>query len=88
MLRNEDDINRDINKKLQLINNLLNHTYEILKLFEPIMTRIAEMDEAKKYKNNGVFKRAGYIFNEISQICRKIEDNSFPSNTFLENLGN
>lgn len=78
----------DINKKLQLVKKLLNHTYDILKLFYPLMEEMVKMDETKKYRNNGMFERAGYLFGEISHICKQIENNPNPSNTFLENLGN
>ena len=78
----------DINKKLLLVKKLLNHTYDILKLFRPLMEEMVKMEEAKKYKNIGMFEKAGYLFGEISHICNEIENGSIPSNTFLESLGN
>jgi len=88
MLVNEDKINKDINNKIQLVKKVLDDVYEILKLFGPLMTRMFELEEAKKYKSDGTFEKAAFLFGEISQHCKEIEGISIPSNSFLENLGN
>ncbi|MFX1420056.1 MAG: hypothetical protein ACFE9N_14150 [Promethearchaeota archaeon] len=78
----------DINKKIKLTNKILNHVYEILTLFKPLMDKMIKMEESKGFKENGTFNRAAYLFGEISDLCKEIENNSLPTNTFLENLGN
>jgi len=87
MLTN-NEINKDINKKIQLVKKVLDDVYEILKLFGPLMTQMLELEEAKKYKKDGTFEKAAFLFGEISQHCKEIEGISIPSNSFLENLGN
>ena len=84
MLKEEDDIN----KKIILVKNILNHIYEILKLFKPLMDKVIKMEEAKEFKKNGNFDRAAFLFGEISDLCKEIEKNSSPASNFLENLGN
>jgi len=84
MLIREDDIN----KKIILTKEILNHIYEILTLFKPLMNKMIKMEEAKEFKKNGTFNRAAFLFGEISNLCKEIEDSSLPSNTFIENLGN
>lgn len=78
----------DINKKLQLVRMILNHVYEILLLFRPLLDKMTKLDEAKKYMDDGTFKKAASLFGKVSNICNEIDNNSLPSNTFLENLGN
>ena len=78
----------DINKKILLVKTILNHIYEILTLFKPLMDRMIKMDEAKEFKKNGTFDRAASLFGEISDLCKEIENESSPESTFLENLGN
>ncbi len=77
----------DINKKLLLVKQLLNHTYDILKLFKPLMEEMLKIEEAKKGKNIMMYEKAGYLFGEISHICKEIETVSIPSKTLLEKLG-
>ncbi len=84
MLSKEDDINN----KIKLTNDILNHVYEILTLFKPLMDKMIEMEESKEFKKNGTFDRAAYLFGKISDLCKEIESSSTPKNTFLENLGN
>ena len=84
MLAKEDEIN----KKILLIKNILNHVYEILTLFKPLMDKMIKMEEAKEFKKNGTFNRAAFLFGEISDLCKEIENGSSPPSTFLENLGN
>ena len=84
MLSKEDEIN----KKIVLVKNILNHIYEILTLFKPLMDKLIKMEEANDFKKDGTFDRAAYLFGEISDLCKEIESNSTPSSTFLENLGN
>jgi hypothetical protein len=78
----------DINNKIRLTKEILNHIYEILTLFKPLMDKMIKMEESKEFKNNGTFDRAARLFGEISELCKEIETNSLPSNTFLETLGN
>lgn len=78
----------EINKKIKLTNDILNHVYEILTLFKPIMNKMIKMEEAKEFKKNGTFNKAAFLFGQISDLCKEIENISSPSNTFLENLGN
>ena len=47
-----------------------------------------KLDEAKKYMDDGTFKKAASLFGKVSNICNEIDNNPLPSNTFLENLGN
>lgn len=84
MLTKEDDIN----KKIQIVKDILDNVYEILTLFKPLMDKMLKMDEANQYKVNGTFKRAASLFGEISDLCKEIENNSLPPDTFLENLRN
>ena len=84
MLTKEDDIN----KKIQIIKDILDNVYEILTLFKPLMDKMLKMDEAKQYKIDGTFERAASLFGEISDLCKEIENNSLPPDAFLENLGN
>ncbi|MHA2182082.1 MAG: hypothetical protein ACXAAH_11740 [Promethearchaeota archaeon] len=84
MLTKEDDIN----KKIQIVKDILDNVYEILSLFKPLMDKMLKMDDAHQYKVNGTFKRAATLFGEISDLCKEIENNSLPPNTFLESSGN
>ncbi len=84
MLSKEDEINN----KIKLTKEILNHIYEILTLFRPLMDKMIKMEEANEFKKNGTFDRAAYLFGEISDLCKEIETISTPSGTFLENLGN
>jgi hypothetical protein len=52
------------------------------------MARMLELDEAKKFKKNGTFEKAAFLFGEISEICKEIEGTPLTSNLFLDNLGN
>lgn len=84
MLTKEDDIN----KKIQLTKKILDNVYEILEIFKPLLSKMIKMPEAKDYKENGTFEKAALLFGNISDLCEEIEDSSFPSKTFLTNLGN
>lgn len=84
MLTKEDEIN----KKIKLTTEILNHVFEILTLFKPMMNKIIKMEEAKEFEKNGTFNRAALLFGQISDLCKKIENISLPSGTFLEDLGN
>ena len=84
MLSKEDEINN----KIKLTKDILNHVYEILTLFKPLMDKMIKMEEAKEFKEDGTFERAAYLFGEISDLCKEIENSYPPSSTFLENLGN
>jgi hypothetical protein len=84
MLTKEDDINN----KIRLTKEILKHVYEILTLFKPLMDKMIKMEEAKEFKKDGTFNKAAYLFGEISDLCKEIENKSSPSNTFLENLSN
>jgi len=78
----------EINKKILLVKDILNHIYEILTLFKPLMDRMIKMEEAKEFKKNGTFDRAAFLFGEISDLCKEIENSSPPASNFLGNLGN
>ena len=52
------------------------------------MDKMIKMEEAKEFKKNGTFNRAAFLFGEISDLCKEIENGSSPPSTFLENLGN
>jgi len=78
----------DINKKIQITNTILNHVYEILTLFKPLMDKMLKMDQATEFNNNGTLNKAALLFGEISDLCKEIENTSSPSDQFLENLGN
>lgn len=84
MLTKEDEIN----KKIQLTKKILDNVYEILELFKPLLSKLVKMPEAEDYKKNGDFEKAALLFGNISNLCEKIEDKSFPSMAFLEGLGN
>ncbi|MFX0137500.1 MAG: hypothetical protein ACFFDN_27930 [Candidatus Hodarchaeota archaeon] len=78
----------DINKKIQITKTILNHVYEILTLFKPLMDKMLKMDEAIEFRNNGTLDKAAFLFGEISDLCKEIENTTSPSDQFLENLGN
>ncbi|MFW9825794.1 MAG: hypothetical protein ACFFE4_22835 [Candidatus Thorarchaeota archaeon] len=84
MLSKEDDIN----KKIQIVKNILNNVYEILSLFKPLMDKMIHMEEANEYKANGTFEKAASLFGEISDLCKEIENSCLPNDSFLQNLGN
>jgi len=84
MLTREDDVNR----KIQIVKDILDNIYEILAIFRPLMEKMLQMDEAPKYKASGAFQQAASLFGEISDLCKEIEENSLPPSTFLGNLGN
>ena len=84
MFTKEDDINR----KIMLCKNILDDVYEILELFKPLIPLMLEMEEAKKYRDNGTFERVASLFGEISDLCQEIENNSLTSDINFENLGN
>lgn len=77
-----------INKKIQIVKNILKNVYQILELFKPLLSRLLEMEEAEQYKKNGVFKEAADLFGEISTLCKEIENESLPLNLFTSDLGN
>ncbi len=78
----------EINKKIQLTKKILDHVYEILDLFKPLLIKMDKMPEAKEYKKNGSFERAALLFGKIYDLCEEIASNAFPSITFLKSLGN
>ncbi len=80
MLTNED--------LLKNVKSLLDNVYEILQLFSPLMARMLELEEAKKYKKNGTFEKAAFLFGEISDLCKEIEGTPLISSIFLDNLEN
>ena len=84
MLTNEDEIN----KKIQLTKKILANVYEILELFKPLLSKMIKMPEAKEFKENGTFERGASLFGKISDLCEEIENDSLPSNSFLESLSN
>jgi hypothetical protein len=84
MLSKEDEINN----KIKLTIEILNHVYEILTLFRPLMDKMIKMEEAKEFKKNGTFEKAAYLFSEISDLCKEIESSSLPPEINFENLGN
>ena len=84
MLAKEDEIN----KKIQIVKNILDNVYEILTIFKPLMSKMLKMDETNQYKADGSLKRAASLFGEISDFCKEIENTSLLPDTFLESLGN
>jgi hypothetical protein len=77
-----------INRKIQLVKGILKNIYEILEIFKPLLDIMLKMEEAERYKNNGVFEKAASLFGEISLLCKEIEKDSPPLDLFLDNLGN
>ncbi len=75
-----------INKKLALTNNLLNYVYDILKLFKPLMERMIELEETKKYKNIEIFQNVKELLGKISLTSYEIGE--IPSHEFLKDLKN
>jgi hypothetical protein len=77
-----------INRKIHLVKNILKNIYEILEIFKPLLEVMLEMEEAERYKKNGIFEKAASLFGEISQLCKEIEKDSPALDVFLDNLGN
>lgn len=77
-----------INRKIHLVNNILKNVYDILKIFKPLLEIMLEMEEAERYKKNGIFEKAASLFGEISRLCKEIETDVPSLDHFLENLGN
>ena len=77
-----------INRKIHLVKDILKNIYEILEIFKPLLEVMLEMEEAERYKKNGVFERAASLFGEISLLCKEIEKDSPSLDLFLDNLGN
>ncbi|MFX0035388.1 MAG: hypothetical protein ACFE9I_07090 [Candidatus Hermodarchaeota archaeon] len=79
---------RDINNKIVICKEILKNVYEILTIFQPLMNKMLKMNEAKKYRENGSFERAAFLFGEISDLCKEIEDISSVPDDLIKNLGN
>ncbi|MFX1278865.1 MAG: hypothetical protein ACFFA3_05560 [Promethearchaeota archaeon] len=77
-----------INRKINLVKNILKNVYEILELFKPLLEIMLKMEESERFKKNGVFQKAASLFGEISVLCKEIEDDTPALNLFLDNLGN
>ncbi len=77
-----------INRKINLVRNILSNVYEVLELFKPLLEKMLKMEEAEQYKNNGSFKKAASLFGDISFLCKEIEGESLTLDLPLDNLGN
>ena len=77
----------NVNRKLQLVNNILNDVYEILEIFKPLLDEMLKREETDRYIKNGAIERAASLFGDISFLCKEIENES-PLNISLDNLGN
>ena len=63
----------DIERKIMLVKNILNHVYEIIALFRPLLELSMEMEEAQIYKKDGTFERIATLFGEIAENCKDLE---------------
>jgi len=63
----------DIERKIMLVKNILNHVYEIIVLFRPLLEISMEMEEAQIYKKNGTLERVASLFGEIAENCKELE---------------
>ena len=77
-----------INRKINLVKNILNNVYEVLELFKPLLEKMLKMEEAEQYKNNGSFKKAASLFGDISFLCKEIEGESLTLDLPFDNLAN
>lgn len=77
-----------INRKINLVRNILSNVYEVLELFKPLLEKMLKMEEAEQYKNNGSFKKAASLFGDISFLCKEIEGESLTLDLPLDNLEN
>jgi hypothetical protein len=78
----------EINRKIHLVKDILKNIYEILEIFKPLLEVMMEMEEAKKYRENGTFEKAASLFGAISLLCKEIEKDTPSLDLFLDKLGN
>ena len=77
----------EINKKMNLIKQILNNVYELLSLFNPIIDQIKISKDFKRFYQDGTIEKMANTFGKISEHSREIA--KYPiSNEFLSNLKN
>ena len=81
-------IERDIQKKIQIIKEILDNINQIFNIFKPIIKKMKTMEETQKYRTNGTLKKASSLFGDIANQCKDLANLPLVPEGFLENLGN
>jgi len=73
MKKKKNSEDPEMGKKILLVKNILNHVYEIMELFSPLIELSMELEEAQIYKKNGTLERVASLFGEIAENCKELE---------------
>jgi hypothetical protein len=80
-------ITNEIDKKIEIIQKVLENVCEIMTLFKPLLEKLLELEEAKQYSRNGTLDKAALLFGEIAKQCNELQKSPY-SDEFLNNLEN
>ena len=73
MKKKKNSEDPEMGRKILLVKNILNHVYEIMELFSPLIELSMELEEAQIYKKNGTLERVASLFGEIAENCKELE---------------
>ena len=73
MKKKKNSEDPEMGRKILLVKNILNHVYEIMELFSPLIELSMELEEAQIYKKNGTLERVASLFGEIANNCKELE---------------
>ena len=86
-MKEKEEINIIVDKKIKLVKNILDSVYKLMNLFAPLLTKILK-EEGKELRESGIVEEASTIFGEIATTCKKIDSFSIPSADFLKDPKN
>ncbi|MBD3197436.1 MAG: hypothetical protein GF317_20445 [Candidatus Lokiarchaeota archaeon] len=74
-----------LEKKIQIVNNILDDVREIFILIHPMIEKVLSLEEAKKPKFVSNLNKSAKLFKDIAELCRELEDPQH-TNPLTQNL--
>ena len=75
----------DIDKKIHIVKAILDDVYDIMITIKPVIEQMTELDDARKYREDGTFFKAASLFGSIAKKCQELELYPFTPE-FLNNI--
>ena len=75
----------DIDKKIHIVKTILDDVYDIMITIKPVIEQMTELDDARKYREDGTFSKAASLFGSIARRCQDLELYPF-TREFLNNI--
>ena len=66
-----NDLN--INERLLIVKTILDDVHELMVKLKPIFKEISNLDETRRFREDGTFNKAAILCGNIAKKCKKLE---------------